>query len=223
MDDIVSYIYDEIGEADRTKFETHLRGCHECTNEFAGISNARFSVYEWRREEFTDLPTPEIVIPYVTKTTVEEETSVGLWAGLRGWLTLVKFPAAVAAGLVLCLGLGFLVLRYLNRVEQPIAANVKNISPIETREVPIALPTVNDKKPDVALTTEPSVKPSREIRSVKVMEQRRAKNEKHLTASNPAKRNAIPNISNAPVLSENIEEADDNSLRLSDLFADVDG
>ena len=41
-DDIVGYIYDEIGQAERRKFESHLVGCMACTDEFAGISNARF-------------------------------------------------------------------------------------------------------------------------------------------------------------------------------------
>ena len=221
-DEIVSYLYDEVGASERTRFETHLANCALCTDEFAAVSNARFSVYEWRREEFADLPTPQIVIPYPPKRNDEESVSVGLLAGLRGWL---NFPVAVAAGLVLCLGLGFFALRYLGSVEQPIASNIKNIPPNETHNPPAVATTTEVKQPDVAVgtVTLPTVRPSSEVRPVKAVEYRRPRGEKQLTARNAVNRNAAQNISNAPILSENNEEADDNSLRLSDLFADVDG
>ncbi len=226
MDDIVSYIYDEIGSAERMKFETHLAGCSVCTDEFAAISNARFSVFEWRREEFADLQTPEIVIPYPAKSTADTEiVSVGFLAGIRGWLSFVNFPIAVAAGLVLCIGLGFLITTYLGNGEQQFASNAKNVLPAEIHQQTSVLPKAEDiKKPEVAVKTEPStVRQSDEIRQVKAAEYRRPKIQKQLQAGNSGNRNAIQNIPNAPVLSENYEEADDRSLRLSDLFADVDG
>lgn len=225
MDDIVSYIYDEIGAAERRKFETHLGNCSVCTDEFAAISNARFSVFEWRREEFADLQTPEIVIPYPAKRVADTETvSVGLLVGIRGWLSFVNFPVAVAAGLVLCIGLGFLIMTYLGKGEQQIASN-NVVSPIETNNKPVVEPPVDDiRKPEIAVKTMPApvVRSSNEIRSAKVAEHRQSYSKKQLQARYSVNRNTAQNISTAPVLSENYEEADDNSLRLSDLFADVD-
>lgn len=63
-EDIVAYLYDELDRAGRTDFETHLAACSVCTDEFASISDARFAVYEWHREEFAGLETPRITIPY---------------------------------------------------------------------------------------------------------------------------------------------------------------
>ena len=226
MDDIVSYIYSEIGAAERTRFENHLSDCSLCTDEFAAISNARFSVFEWRREEFADLSTPKIVIPYpAKKTNAEEIAPVGLWAPLRAWISLVSFPVAIAVGLVLCLGLGLTAFQFLGGPELPIASNVKNVPPIETVSAPNSVATVNSKEPEVAVDTVPRAvaRPSHEIRPVTVVERRKTISKKQLTACNPVDRIPVQNTPAAPILSENFEETQDASLRLADLFADVDG
>src|SRR5207245_11780758 len=112
-----------------------LEDCTVCTDDFAAISNARFSVFEWQKEEFAHLPTPEIVIPYAAKKAVaEENASVGVLAGFRGWLSLVNFPVAVAAALAVTVGLGFLAINYLDRGDQQIAANV-NVPAVVTTDV----------------------------------------------------------------------------------------
>ena len=92
-DEIVTYIYGEISETERSKFEMHLVDCMSCTDEFAGISNARFAIFEWQKEEFAHLSTPEIVIPYTAKPKPAE--AIGFFAGLRGLLTLSGWSSAV--------------------------------------------------------------------------------------------------------------------------------
>lgn len=221
MNDIVSYIYDEINASERAKFETHLAVCHECTNEFAGISDARLSLFEWRRDEFADLPTPEIVIPYPAKRKAEEE-NVGLLSGIRGWISFVSFPVAVAAGLVVCAGLGFLLINYSGLGEQSIASNA-NVPTVETTIRPAVIPGVEIRKPEIAVDIVlPDKRATRQIQPVKAVEPRRPKAGKHLTARSRVNKNPDLNVSNAPVLSENYEESDDTSLRLSDLFSEVD-
>jgi hypothetical protein len=67
-DQIVAYIYGEIEGIPRTEFENHLRNCIDCTDEFAMISDARFSVFEWHKEVFVELPTPQFSIPSVAES-----------------------------------------------------------------------------------------------------------------------------------------------------------
>ena len=213
-DEIVSYIYDEIGAKERAKFETHLAGCSVCTDEFAAVSEARFSMFEWRREAFDSLPTPEIVIPYepATRADVEEGAPDGLLAGLRGWLAAVKFPVAVAAGLVVCLGLGFLLMTYLGGGEQQIASN--------TDVPPVGMPKIDETKiPEVAVTKVKTK--STEVRPIKAVVRAQPSAPKHVFATNLRNRNSMPAVPNAPVLN-NFEADDDNSLRLADLVADID-
>ncbi|MFN0279696.1 MAG: anti-sigma factor family protein [Pyrinomonadaceae bacterium] len=221
--DIVAYIYDEISASERAKFETHLAGCHECTNEFAGISNARLSLFEWRSNDFADLPTPQIVIPYKAKSSTNEEVSAGLFAGVRGWLSFANFPVAVAAVLLLCLGLGFLMLNYVGRGDDQIASN-SGMPKIEPTDKPVIKPTVEPKKPETTVITEtPNVQTSREVRPVKAAENRKPKTNNEIAVRNQANRNLNAKVPEAPTLSENYEESDDASLRLSDLFSEVDG
>lgn len=62
-DDMLAYLYDEISEAHREKFEMHLASCGTCVDDFAEISQSRYPVYEWKRAQFDQLPTPRFVLP----------------------------------------------------------------------------------------------------------------------------------------------------------------
>jgi len=65
-EELVSYIYDELPASERISFEEHLLNCSSCTSEFAELSMSRLGVYEWHRDEFVPLETPQFVIPYAT-------------------------------------------------------------------------------------------------------------------------------------------------------------
>ncbi|MBK8467223.1 MAG: hypothetical protein IPL32_15505 [Chloracidobacterium sp.] len=219
-DEIVSYMYDEMVGVERSQFETHLADCTVCTDDFAAISEARFSVFEWQKEEFNHLPTPEIVIPYEPRQKfVEQSESVGLWAGLRGWLQ--PLPLAAVAGLVLFLGVGFLMLRSTGTSELPIASNVR------PNDVPSTAPLKNtetSKQPeldqsDVAVTTPKTT--NKDIQPIKAVARRQISNAKQTVATTVRRQPTTTLPSTAPVLS-NYEAEDDNSLRLADLFADID-
>jgi hypothetical protein len=127
-------MYDEIVGAELVAFESHLSGCEICTDDFAGISNARFSVYEWQKEEFAHLPTPNFVVPYETKATT------GIIATLRGLTSLLAWPtfAAAAAVLVICLGIGFALMKNVRSGDQQIAqAPVPNVSERPVNNTPL--------------------------------------------------------------------------------------
>jgi hypothetical protein len=207
-DEIVSYIYDEIGATDRTNFERHLADCAVCTDEFAAISNARFSVFEWRREEFAHLSTPKIVIPFGEKQySIVENGSVGLMAGLRGLLSISSWPVAVAAVLLVCLGFGFLAMTYIGRGDQETAANI-NVPPVLPLDNPNKV-TIGD--PDVAKTSVGN-RTGQGVRPVKAVEYRRARPNRQTTSNNVK----------APVLNS-YDDNDDKSLRLADLFDEIGG
>ncbi len=227
-DDIVAYIYDEIGAAERGKFESHLALCTACTDEFAGISNARFSVFEWQKEEFAHLATPEIVIPYAAKPKTAE--AVGFFVGLRDLLTLSGWPSAVmvAGAVVICIGLGFVAINYVGNSAQ-VAENKKPV--VSEQPVPpvvaqsqqnaaIVPDTPSHKEPNVNGTpviASAKATPSREIRPVRAsLNSQRIRFGKSLTASTRTAEPA-PQQRKAPALTA-YDEDDDKSLRLADLF-----
>ena len=230
-DEIVAYIYDEIGQVERRKFESHLAGCTSCTDEFAGISNARFSVFEWRREEFAHLLTPETVIPYAAKK--REIETVGFFGGLRDLLTLSGWPSAVmvAGAVVICIGLGFVVMNYVGSGPQ-VAENKKPV--VNEKAVPPAqsfdeqkdvaasptTPLEKDLNPNgttITATSKPT--PDREIRPVRASAEPRKVREKNLTASRLSEQASIQQKRKVPALTA-YDDDDDKSLRLADLFGE---
>ena len=222
-DEIVAYIYDEIGENERRKFESHLAGCTVCTDEFAGISNARFSVFEWRREEFAHLPTPEIVIPYAVKK--REAATMGFFAGLRDLLTLSGFSSAalVAGAVVICIGLGYVAMNYVGSTQQ-VAESKKPVG-----SEPVVAPVVSPNQQNVAVAPAPQKQltpitasakpsPSREIRPIRAsLNNHRIRYNKNLTASTQVQQPVTLQKRKLPALTA-FDDEDDKSLRLADLF-----
>jgi hypothetical protein len=142
-------MYDEIVGAERLAFEAHLSGCEICTDDFAGISNARFAVYEWQKEEFAHLQTPHILVPY------EAEATTGVLAALRGLTSLLSWPtfAAAATAVVICLGIGFVLINNSRSGDQQVVQNeVPNVSERPVNDIPlIETPTKTESSPQLPL------------------------------------------------------------------------
>jgi hypothetical protein len=218
-DEIVSYLYNELSAKARSKFEGHLSNCAVCTDEFAAISDARFSVFEWQREEFANLPTPKVVIPFEQKVIVNEEGG-GLFAGLRGLVALINMPIAAAVGLIVILAVGFVIfMRSDNRVQQaviptkpPVSEPIPNAAPVpQTHEV---------SKPEVATNIGTPSLPKNEFRAVKAVLRKTPVLRPTIA---DVKRPLLRPVQATPPVLNNFEADEDNSLRLADLMADLDG
>jgi hypothetical protein len=81
-EELVSYLYDELGGKDKARFEKHLAVCSSCAAELSEFSLARTFVQEWRDEQFLPLPTPLIEIPLAHS---QKQGSIS-----RSWLTAVR-------------------------------------------------------------------------------------------------------------------------------------
>lgn len=220
--EIVSYIYDEMSGAERLEFEGHLSGCSGCTDEFAAISDARFSLFEWQKEEFADLPTPEITIPYVRSRKLAEPTeSIGVLAAIRGWVASANLAVAAAVALIVVAGLSFVVLRFSGINEQPLALNAPVESSEKAQNTPIRTDESAIKKPDRLVT--PAVAPTNDknVHALNVVLRRNPTNRTR-TLARTEKHSIQPVASAAPVLS-GYDAEEDRSLRLADLFAEMDG
>lgn len=220
-EEIVSYLYDELAVSERSKFETHLAGCSICTDEFAGLSNARFSVFEWQREEFAPLATPRFEIPHkASSVKAIEPANEGWLAGLRA--TLFGWPGlAGAAAVLITVGAAFFAINYRGHTTtadvRPIVAEtpIANLpAPQKTEEKTVAS---NIPAPTAIETNSDVKREARPVRAANV--ERKPRQMRNLTAETvpPAAVREIKPTQKAPVLSA-LEEEDDGSLRLSDLF-----
>lgn len=207
-------MYGEIDGVEREGFEMHLAECTTCTDDFAAISNARFSVFEWRKEEFDQLTTPSFIIPELAKPVVEDVSESGWFGALAGLVSFARSPLAVAATLLVFLGVGFITLSYFRSNEEMIATNTE-----------VKLPPTNEdagKKvidsltevipPDVVV---PIKKQAPSYKPIRTSEVKRAVNY-------TSRRLSSPQTARKPVLNDFKDETD-NSLRLADLFDEVGG
>jgi hypothetical protein len=218
-DDILAYIYKEIEPDKMIGFETHLSGCESCVDEFAAVSDVRFSVFEWHKEEFSHLPTPEFSIPYVAKT----EESVGFFASIGEMIRNTGWPATVAATIAVCVGLGFAIMMMVNSGGNEIArVEVEGVSGPANSSSPIAeLPrpaVVEDRD----LSEPERVSTGVAGTSVPKRLNKNTKPSSPKTLVTPPRSDALPKMSKAPVLSS-YEDIEDRSLRLSDLLDEAGG
>jgi hypothetical protein len=222
-DEIVAYLYNEIGDGERAKFETHIASCGTCTDEFAAVSNARFSVFEWRKEQFDSLATPHIVIPELAKQTKADISESGWLAALAGLLSFARSPMAVATALLVCIGVGFIVLTYFRSSESLIASNKIDVPVVKNTELENAKPVI-DPIVETETPTDQPIEPTRistpqkstpAYKTVPATEAKRAVN-------NDVKRTRMTQTAQKPALNDFREEAD-NSLRLTDLFDEIGG
>ena len=216
-DDIVGYIYNEIPSDDRISFENHLAGCTSCTDEFAAISDARFSLFEWHKEEFAHLPTPEFSIPYEVKSI----SAPGFVAAIEAFIRNAGWAATSTAAILLLAGIGFMMFTFLGPKEADIAR-------IELADPPIAVNSADDynvnpfSTPDVDKDDLSGSEKVRIVGQAKVNDRPAVRRRSQKVQNMRITRTPTPTLGKVPVLS-NFEENVDRSLRLSALLDEVGG
>src|SRR5215213_5119036 len=127
-EELVAYIYDELSRARRDTFEDHLLNCSGCTAEFATISMSRLDVFEWHREEFLPLATPQFVIPFERKPASEAQYS---WLDTLRGLVWSPMRVAFAGGslVALAVAFGLFFIANSNRDINVAARSVEVVSP----------------------------------------------------------------------------------------------
>ena len=214
---IVPYMYGELATSAATEFESHLLECQACTDEFAALSAARYEVYDWKKLEFDPLATPAMSIPF-------EEVASTPWieklraAFASGW----GLPAAAFAGLAMvAVLLGIVTSRNTGTevvhrdVNVPVnmPANTKNLEQTST-----AVKTGTEGKVDTTSTERSAPRPT----VVRDSPSRRDIRTQPAIAPRPTTpRDTQARAPNAPRLNDFVEE-EDNSLRLAELFEDID-
>ena len=232
---LVSYLYDEINGAEKSNFENHLRSCATCADEFTAFSGVQYSINDWKLKDFSILETPFIEIPSKINRFVEtpemSENKSSWLSGLRRLFSLSprawSLATASFAVLTICFGVVFLMSD--NRNDKLISQNNKQsipvisptieqtnvISPAETPESK-PKPIVQPKNPsnDIVKTE------SKNTRPLKVNEISRQP--KKVENADIRKNNA-PKVNNQSKPSKFvIEDDEDNSLRLAELFDEID-
>jgi hypothetical protein len=221
---IVSFIYDEMSEQEKSAFVNHSSKCVVCSEELSAFGTVHSEIVDWKRQEFLPLQTPEVRIPYVT---VAQEAKKPLFAGFFEFFSFsqvwVKTTTAFAM-LVIFSGIAFFVFNS----ETTDGTMAKQAVPISS---PKPLPTADVKVPETTiLEPEVVVNPKSPNAPVKpVQANARIKSNNKPVSSTPKVEKATVRTTNSkPKVKrqQNVnliesDEDEDDSLRLSDLFDEI--
>lgn len=220
-ENIVAYIYSEMDEAEVPSFEQHLAGCSTCADEFAAVSDARLSVFEWKRDAFDKLAVPHFEVPREKAAAARAKWFDAIVANIR----VLAGAAAACAALAIVAGLGFYFLHpadpNLNAAVAPVAVPEKKVDVAKERT-----PAPDESKPDTtAAEKKESAVTKRQFAPVPVVARTRKPriNNSLVARVTPPKRSNQQSATQdrLPTLN-NFEEISDDSLRLADLLANVD-
>jgi len=242
---IVSYIYDEFTSAEKGEFKAHLVNCYSCADEIKSFGFVRSSISEWRNEEFSNLETPFINIPLKNReksfSVVTSKSESKTWFGKLGKIFSFNPAFAGLAILVVCVGIAWFAFNFsggvneiaANRIDknsvQPPAAPTNEIS-LNSSEI-----TAADKNNEKSTVIKPADVPQ-EIKREKTTSPSRAivkasNNIPKNNSDNPVVKVKESNDGNkkAPSVQKrqipsltNIEVEEDDSIRLADLFDELD-
>jgi hypothetical protein len=223
----LDYIYRELSPAATASFEKHLLECEVCADELADLSLPRLEVYEWHRDEFVPIPTPIFHLPVSTPA-----PRIRMLDGIRAFLAGPYGMTAGAVGaIVLAIVAGFLV-------HSRNGANVDAIASSEgpTRAPAVAKPEIPQetvttevkqgivpdsvadslrKQPIISRSSQAAYASRREAVARRGQYVRRAPLARPTIARRQSAEPKIPRLNT-------VEDEEDQSLRLADLFADAE-
>ncbi|MEO5859476.1 MAG: zf-HC2 domain-containing protein [Pyrinomonadaceae bacterium] len=205
--DMLAYLYDEMVSSDREMFEVHLADCGTCIDDFAELSQSRYPVFEWKRSEFDPLPTPRIVIPFEAAVSVSWFQHIRTMLFVRPSLAFGGLSSAIVVAVIT----GYFIIGSPSRYTEVARDAEPKTSPSRTAVVnplPADVSADQTSKPSKVLTEGPKATkvstatkpPVRQPRARPVQQAKRT--------------DAIPVMSS-------IDEDEDDSLRLADIFAEI--
>lgn len=227
---LVAYMYDEVEAASRNKFESHLAACDECAMELASFADARLGVIEWRREDFDPLATPVILLPESERiaNVADIPARAGVFASLRellvSWPVFAQAGAGLAAAALL---VGFVYLaKFSGPNDENFVAHRTSESVVETAEQkdskPTTVTTVNSekaapKRKEVAQASLQKPVIQHSAPRIQLAPSRTNDRSPVVIKSSPPRVQATTKV---PRLN-NLDDDEDKSLRLADLFAEI--
>jgi hypothetical protein len=233
-EEIVSYIYDEAPAKERREFEAHLKNCLMCADELVGFGFVRSSLTEWRNDEVFAIEMPRLENPAIKTSTPVISTTSSSWLDnlreLFAWFPTWKTASVAFAVLIVFAVAMFLVNSPKNN---EVASNTKqngtqNGNKIEEKvssEVPPQNPQSesipSNNKPEIAGTVpskDSAIKASNNSQKQKTIA---PKTNETVAQTKDEKKNKNIQKREVPTLT-GIDEEEDKSLRLADLFEEID-
>lgn len=242
---IVSRLYGETDAAETAEFDAHLKNCSFCADELKNCGFVRSSILEWRDEEFSNLATPAFEIPKINSvnsvSVVTNSTeSKSIFDGLKSLFSFKPAFAALAF-LIACAAVAFIAINFSGG-DKEFAANQTNNS---TKKIASPIDEIKEKPTETKLAedkiektpTQEVAESPREVKTDKIVMPNKAIvktsnvpapkiNSENTVSSHSASKDKNPKPASiqkqrVPSLN-NIEVEEDDSIRLAELFDEID-
>jgi hypothetical protein len=118
-EELVSFLYGELGEREARSFEQHRRNCPTCESEISAFGSVRNSILAWRDQSLGLTPSNSIA-PNAIPTFAPNNSPSAL-AAIRSFFALSPWwmkGATAVATVVFCLVAGLTVVRLMNENSQ---------------------------------------------------------------------------------------------------------
>jgi hypothetical protein len=248
---IVSYLYEETNAAEKVKLETHLQNCSFCADELSDFGIVRSSIIEWKNGEFSNIKAPVIEIPIDLTKNVSSNGFRDWVAKFYSVFNFKPAFTAVLALIVAGIGLTLFALnfskmdetaRIVNDVNNSVSAGSPRVEktltpPKDVAENQNSEPVSKEKNSSASLENE--LKDSRiKIAQLKQLQGNKYKNKstanrettdsvnseqiRSVKALNKTSKKPVTNLNPQVPIYSRVEEEDDKSLRLADLFDEID-
>ena len=243
----IDFIYGEMSIERKNVFQMHLKKCEGCAAEVSEFSGIKFSIQNWKTTEFDRIATPKFEIPYqkASEVVISNE-GISFFDSVRNYFRLSPVLSGAAAFAVLAFLVGSAVFLLQNDQDDRLVAEktTTNLSPtpkvinssvnsesekqttkpagqnkIENGNPPPVLADNKDKNVEKSVPSKASNKTFNEekTQAVKTVEKKSAANGN----INNKDQKAVQ-TTKKPRLNDLPEDEEDNSLRLSDMLADLD-
>jgi hypothetical protein len=131
-DELISFLYGELGENDSRRFERHLHECAHCESEFAAFGQIRKSIVSWRDESLGSAWMPGAVDDHTLATPAARSATQirpSALAAIREFFNLSPLwmkGAAAFASLLFCLFAALAIAHLIEKPKQPFAQSPDN-------------------------------------------------------------------------------------------------
>lgn len=243
----IDFIYGEMSIERKKAFQSHLKKCLDCAAEVSEFSDIKFSIQDWKTSEFDRIATPKFEIPYqkINEVVIATE-KISFFDSVKNYFRLSPVLTGAAAFAVLAFLVGSAVFLLQNdRGGQTLAEKTpandlsptpkvihssvnsgnetaKTVEPNKTtNENPLPVPIDNkDKNVEKPVPLKANNKTVNEEKNqtVKAIDKKSAP----IGNINNSKDQKAVQINKNPRLNELPDDEEDNSLRLSDMFAELD-
>ncbi|MCY7347082.1 MAG: hypothetical protein LH614_12775 [Pyrinomonadaceae bacterium] len=245
---LITYLYSEGGGQETIKFEAHLPDCPNCSAELEGFGFARSSILDWKAAEFSNLETPIFDISLIEA--IKSNSTVTVSNQSREWFGGIKsifsfnsqWAAAALAVLVVCGGAAWLALNFSGD-RNNIAQNAENTNLIKASVSPTI--AINPQPKEVKNAAEKAKKSAASIETTDlpkpIMREKQTITNKSIVkiSSDAPKNNSETSVRNPKTANDNgkksapvqkqkvpnlnsLEDEEDETIRLADLFAELD-